>query len=335
MSPPTKPLLAASLLVAFLVLLVSGCVSVRPWEDVRRQLSEERFVTLPGLDGAETQVYVERAGALRADETPVVLLHGFGGSSYAWRRLMPSLARHHRVIAPDLYGFGYTERPEELSGYTATAQSRLVVELLDALGHRSAHLVGHSYGGAIALTVAARHPERVSSLVLVDSAAPSYPRTRRHPLAALPPYAYLYVRVLGLRTGFVERVLERSYHDDSLASPEQVEAYRDRLRIEGVARAYRGLTAPQPDPGPEVELEEIEVPTLVLWGSEDPLISVETGRRATERMPRSVFRQIPGAAHAPHEERPEEVADHILGWLADGWRDMAPAEGGCSGPDGG
>lgn len=278
-------------------------------------MPEENFVRVPVLGGSGHHwVYVERAGPGDAGP-PVVLLHGFGASSYAWRAVLPRLAEHRRVLAPDLYGFGYTERPEDLANYTRTGQVLLVLGLLDALDHPTAHLVGHSYGGSLAVTLAARHPERVESLVLIDAAHPSYPQTRRRRLAAFRPWSFFFVRVLSLRRSFVENALERIYHDPGLVTRERVDAYRQRLRVEGAVRAYRGLTATLPDPGPEVDLEQVRVPTLVVWGAEDSLIPVEEAREITSRMPRARFVELSNVGHAPHEEAPAEVARRILEFL--------------------
>lgn len=309
--------MAALVTVLGLVLgvVLTGCVSLRSWEEIRTRLPRDRFVpvTAPGGRGTH-RIHVERAGLDHAG-APVVLLHGFGGSSYSWREVMPRLAERHPVLAPDLYGFGYTERPDDPTAYTRTGQVGLVLGLLDALGYDAAHLVGHSYGGALAVALAVRHPERVRSLVLVDAAHPSYPQRRRHRIARWAPYSAFYVRVLGLRRRFVAKALEHTYHDDALAKPEVVDAYLERLRVEGAVRAYRGLTMPQPDPGPDVELKEVRAPTRVLWGTEDSLISAEAGRRATEEIPGANFVEIPEAGHSPHEERPEEVARRILEFL--------------------
>jgi len=98
-------------------------------------------------------------------------------------------------------------------------------------------------------------------------------------------------------------------------SRELVDAYRRRLKVEGAPRAYRGLTAPAPEPPRRVELEEIRLPTLVLWGTEDRLISVDKGREATARMPHSRFVALPETGHMPMEERPGEVAAHMLDFL--------------------
>src|SRR5699024_368341 len=102
---------------------------------------------------------------------PVLLIHGSGPgvSAYAnWRAVLPELAKNHRVIAPDILGFGYTERPEGVTYDMATWTEHLV-GLMDALGIEQAAVVGNSFGGALALNLATHHPGRVSKLVLMGA----------------------------------------------------------------------------------------------------------------------------------------------------------------------
>jgi pimeloyl-ACP methyl ester carboxylesterase len=257
---------------------------------------------------------VEQAGSGDATDA-VVLLHGFGASSYSWRKVMPGLAKSYRVLAPDFYGFGYTQRPTDRAKYTREGQAAMVLGLLDALGIQRAHFVGNSYGGAITLWIASRHPERVRSMVLVDSAAPTYPDDRRSRLATRP-FGGLFLRLVALRPGAVRRALEHSVYDDSIVTPEMVREYYDRLRIEGLATAYYGLTAPIPGPRPRVELAEIDIPALVIWGTEDQLIPVADGRAAAARLPRGEFVALEKTGHLPMEERPEELLRLMKDFLA-------------------
>lgn len=297
------------LLLSFLLLAAlayAGCTAIEPFARVRERVPADRFVRVgSGL------VHVETAG----EGEPVVLLHGFGGSTYSYRKILPELARSHRAVAIDLYGFGWTERPRDPASYTREGQVDLVLGVMDRLGVDRAHLVGHSYGGAISLTLAFSHPERVRSLVLLDSARPAYPSDRRSRLATLRPLTWLYLRLVALRPGSIRAGLERSFFDDSLVTDELVLAYRERVRVEGIGPAFYGLTAPAA-PGPEVVLEEIRTPALVIWGEEDALISVESGRQATERMPNARFVALPETGHLPMEERPEEVVRLMLEFLS-------------------
>jgi pimeloyl-ACP methyl ester carboxylesterase len=293
------------LAIFLLAIALPGCVSLRSFEEVRRSLPADRFVRV-----GDQLVHIEQAGS----GEPVVLIHGFGASTYSWRKVMPALAASHRVVAIDLNGFGYTQRPKSRASYTREAQAKLVLGTLDALGIDRAHIVGHSYGGGLTLYLASRHPERFRTMVLVDSSAPTYANDRRSRFAALRPLDVLFVRSVVLRPGMVRKGLLRSYYDDSLVTPELVQAYLDRLAVEGVGGAFYGLTAPAPA-GEPVELEKIAVPSLVIWGAHDLLISPETGRRAAARLPHAEFVLFDKSGHLPMEEEPEAFLSTILPFL--------------------
>jgi pimeloyl-ACP methyl ester carboxylesterase len=303
-----RPVSLAFLLLTPIALtfLLSGCASYRPFADVRREVPPSQFVRV----GSQL-VHVEQAG----QGEPVVLLHGFGASTYSWRKVIPAISAKRRVLAIDLNGFGYTERPKDLASYTREGQAALILGVMDALGIDRAHIVGHSYGGGLSLFLASTHPERFRTLVLVDSSAPTYPDDRRSRLASSRPFANLFLRTVALRPAMVRRSLKASVFDDSLITPELVQAYLDRVRIEGAEDAFYGLTVPRRVPGLRVVLDQIRVPTLAVWGAEDHLISLDTGRRSVARIPGSELVVIENCGHLPMEEKPEELLGALLPFL--------------------
>lgn len=256
------------------------------------------------------QIYVEQQG----EGEPVVLIHGFGSSSYEWREVAPALAGSYRVIALDLFGFGYTERPRDPASYTREGQAEMILGVLDRLGIRSAHWVGHSYGGALALYVTATAPERVKSLVLADSAAPTYPDDRRSRTASWSWTNRLFLG-LTLRPWYIRRSLRAAYFDAAKVTPEVVSAYLDRLRIEGVDAAYRGLTAPKTRSPLRVDLTRIDRPTLVVWGAEDRTVALQDGRRFAELIPGARMVVLEKTGHVPMEESPEAFVEAVLPFL--------------------
>src|SRR6185503_12929267 len=264
------------------------------------------------LDIAGAAVHVEQSGA----GEPVVLLHGFGESTYSWRLVTPELASRYRVIAIDLNGFGYTERRRDPAAYTIDGQMRLVLGVLDRLGVERAHCVGHSYGVGLTLWIAAHHPERVRSMALLDSTLPRYSATRRSRAANVRALTYVYLRTVAMRPGYLQKELRASYRDDALATPEVARAYLDRLRIEGIDDAYYGLTAKNGLPSPEVDLAAIRVPALLVWGRDDELTPVENGERIAAGLPDARLTVIPDCGHSPMEERPHELLAELLPFLA-------------------
>ena len=304
-SRPHRLLLTACATAAFL----AGCVSLTPYESIVAELPPE---TLLEIDGH--RVYFEDHG--RGDA--VVLVHGFGSSTYSWRDVIAELAHDYRVISLDLNGFGFTERPESKEAYTRFAQGELVLRVADALELERFHLVGHSYGGAVGAALAVRSPERILSLTLLNAAGPIYPQLRRSKLASFKPLTSAFVRTKSLRRGNVERALKRSLANDELATDELVEEYHRRLAIEGASTAFWGLTVPIEDPQAGVELAELTVPTLALWGAEDILIPVPFAQQEASEIEHHRFVLIDGAGHAPMEDRPHEVVAALRTFFSSG-----------------
>lgn len=290
------------------LLLLTACVSVRPLEEIHADSGAELIRIENGA------VHVEQAG--RGE--PVLLIHGFGASTYSWREVMPDLAQRYRVVALDLYGFGWTERPDDLSRYTRDGQVELILQVLEALDIASTHLIGHSYGGSICMALVADHPERVRSMVLVDSAAVDYPMKRRKWFSGVGLFNYTYVRGIALRAEFVEKAMTAAYYDDTLVTDELVDAYLRRLRVEGAARGFRGLSRPLPPderPRGDIRYEDLDIPILMLWGAQDELITSDVGRHHADLFPDARFVAIEGAGHSPMEERPLDFVQTVTAFI--------------------
>ncbi len=293
----------------FVALTAMACVPLRPLEELRQERPPREFIQV-----GDIQVHATQHGS----GAPVVLIHGFGASAHSWRKVIPRLAERYRVIALDLLGFGLTDRPSGADRYTRASQVNLIRGVLDELNVERAHMVGHSYGGGIVMAFVAEHPDRVRSMVLVDSTPPEYPQNRRKLFAAVRPLNWLFVRGIALRPAFVRRVMERSFHDDALVTDKLLESYRDRLRVEGAVRAYRGLTAPNRDDrqAPPVRIEDLDVPALVVWGSEDALVAPEKAEEQARLLPQYQWATIPETGHAPMEEDPEAFVETLMPFLA-------------------
>jgi pimeloyl-ACP methyl ester carboxylesterase len=282
-------------------------VPLTSYETIRARLAPGSLIEIDGR-----MAHVVRTGA----GEPVVLLHGFGGSAYSWRYVTTALADEFELIAVDLNGFGYTERARRAAPYTVAGQLGLVLGVMDAIGLDSAHVAGHSYGGALATHLAWRHPKRVRSLVLVDAAGADYPWERRYASAAITPLTYLFVRTRAIKRDAVVLGLERSFADDSQITPELVDAYYDRIRIEGVSRAFRGLTAPTSEPRELPDLARLDLPVLLVWGAEDELILPEAAREVAAILPRAELEVLDGVGHIPLEESPDALAELMRRFLA-------------------
>ena len=236
----------------------------------------------------------------------VVLIHGFGGHTFSFRKYVPALAEHYRVIAVDLKGFGYTERPRQ-SDYSLTAQARMVVGLMDALGIESAAVVGHSMGGEVAMRIAAGFPERVDKLVLVASVSgdrfPSLPPTQ-----IMKPFMAAFGR---LTSRFL---LRRGFYDRAKLTEEVREGYRGPRRIrgftDGIYQLFRDWRHDRP-----IAFDKITQPTLILWARAEKLPSWMLSR-LRKRLPQAEVRYVEEAGHLVLEEQPEAANRLMLRFLA-------------------
>jgi len=308
--------------VAFVLLVVlvgPFLVPVRPLDDTvpPRELAEadSRFITLGDAVGtARLDVHYKDPGAGRPG---IVLLHGFGGSTFSWRDVAPALADDHRVVAFDRPGFGLTTRPlpgewHDRNPYSIESQVTLTVALMDRLGLDEAVLAGHSAGGAVALAAALAYPERVRALVLVAPAVlgggpPSWIR----PLLRIPQVKRLGPLVTRHLVGSLESLLERSYADPSLLTTEVRDGYKRPLRVDDWDRGLWELTLAADGSDLADRLADVTVPTLVITGDSDRIVSAEESERVAAAIPRAELVVISHAGHLVMEEQPEDFLRHF------------------------
>ncbi len=274
--------------------------------------------------------YVDFGGP---DDGPVVVMvHGLGGSHLNWCLLGPRLATTARVLAVDLAGFGLTEALGRST--TVQANAGLLGRFIRQMAEKPVVLVGNSMGGLVSLLHAARQPETVSGVVLIDPALPVVPGFRPDPLVTTTFFLYAVPRV-GER--FMERrrqsatprelvmqVLKMCCVDPTLVPEELVQnsvalATR-RAGMSGLdagflsaarsimlfnANALRAWTATR----------RVSAPVLLLHGEKDRLVPVRSARVAARYNGDWHFEEIPGVGHVPQLEAPDLVAEHVLGWM--------------------
>jgi pimeloyl-ACP methyl ester carboxylesterase len=250
-----------------------------------------------------------------AGSGPVLLLiHGMGGSYENWREVIDSLARHYTVVAPDLPGHG---RSTPGGGdYSVGALATSLRDLLIALGHESATLVGHSLGGGVAMQFAYQFPELTDRLVLVSSGGLGPEVTLVLRAAALPgsdlviaATAQVGSRVgaalrrglatVGLRPTIDVAEVARGYA--SLADGQRREAFLATLRSVISARGQRVNASDR-------LYLNAGVPVLIIWGARDPIIPVRHGKRAHDAIPGSKLEIFDGVGHVPQLEAPARFA---------------------------
>ena len=269
--------------------------------------------TLPGR--ASAHLHVESCGAGR----PLLLIHGFGATLYTWHRLVPALARRHRVIMVDLKGSGQAPKPSD-GHYSVLDQAGHVAELIENENLTDLTVVGHSFGGGVALAAlvgGALSPARVRSLVLIDSMA----YRQRVPWFI----AALRVPVLGpclLRLSppevQVRLVLRAGYHQPRRITDDIVRAYAAPLRDAAARRALIDTARAIPPDNADAlaaRYGAIAVPTLMLWGRHDTIVPLAVGDRLHRAIPASRLAVIDDAGHLPHEEQPEPVLRELERFL--------------------
>jgi pimeloyl-ACP methyl ester carboxylesterase len=272
--------------------------------------------------GADLPLHVEERGTPRDDGETFVLVHGYGASSFSWRTWVPALERRGRVLLVDLKGFGRAPRPAD-GLYAPGTQAELVHRLMVERALAGVTLFGHSLGGGVALLTALRLLDagdtRLRRLVIVAGAA-----YRQH----LPPFVGLsyrprlfraLLRILGART-VAAMVLRTCVHDPTTVTNAQIEGYAAPMRRPGTARALID-TARQIVPDDldtlVVRYPQLRMPTLVLWGRQDPVVPLANARRLAAALPHARLVVLDRCGHLPAEERPADSLRALESFLDD------------------
>ena len=280
-------------------------------------VSAYKFV-IPTANGTTLSLYAEERG----QGPPVVLLHGLGGSTYSWRFVAPALANSHRVIALDLKGFGRSDKIFD-TNYSAADQAALVASFLRGRGLHNITLVGHSFGGAVALLTAIqlkqRDPGRIRQLVLID--APVLPQALTPLVAFMQQPVLPYALVTAIPPGIMTRLalartvtqpLARHYTDadadayseplyDPAARHAYIQTARQILpaRLGNLLQTYRGVGQR----------------TLLVWCTADEVVPLSTGQRMLAMLPNAHLTQLEGCNHAPTDEAPVALTRALIRFL--------------------
>ena len=235
----------------------------------------------------------------------VILLHGFAASLHTWESWAHDLERDHRVVRYDMPGFGLTGA-DPSGDYTDARAVAVLLALMDRLGLARASLVGHSMGGRIAWTFAARHPERVDRLVLVSPDGFASPELGYGEV----PHVPLLMRALPyvLPTSLLRASLVPAYANPALVTDALFARYRDMMLAPGVRRAIVARMGQQVLADPVPLLGRIEAPTLLLWGEQDRMIPFANSADYLRALPHASLAALPGVGHIPQEEAPDSVS---------------------------
>ena len=235
---------------------------------------------------------------IAGDGPPLLFLHG--GDYFAQHRVFfDRLARRWRVVAPRHPGFGNSERPEGFR--TVNDLAYLYLDLLERRDFGKPTLVGASFGGWIALEICIRSCEAIDRLVLIDSVGVKFGGREERDIADI--YALSS-----------DELLRRSFFDPVRMAPDYARLSDDELNEIARDRQATALYGWRPymhNPGLRQWLHRVRVPSLVIWGENDGIVTPDYGRKLSRSLPDARFETISKAGHYPQIERPDEVADAI------------------------
>jgi pimeloyl-ACP methyl ester carboxylesterase len=271
---------------------------------------------------SEIALHGHRVSYRRAGSGPVlVLLHGIAGSSATWEDVIPWLAASHTVVAPDLLGHGDSAKPA--GDYSLGNYANAVRDLMESLALKRATIVGHSLGGGVAMQFAYQFPERCQRLVLVASGGLGREVHALLRAAVLPGADVVLPWLCVAGRNSVGRLVHALGSVGMRASADLEETWRSFVSLEDPAarRAFLHTVRGIIDLGGQrVSASDrlylaAELPTLIVWGEQDPLIPVLHAREAHARIARSRLEIFPGAGHFPHRDDPERFASVLLDFV--------------------
>jgi 3-oxoadipate enol-lactonase len=230
----------------------------------------------------------------------VVMVHGNSESSRAWTCWVPNLARHYRVIRPDLPGFGESPEPADY-GWSAAELAADIGRFLDAIEIETCHLIGAKYGGSVCMRLAIDQPHRLRSLCLFGS-----------PVRGSGSGNANLIRAKGVRQWASDTMRSRL---GKLASEAQVKWWTEELMGKTSARAAHSASASRIDMELENELSRIAAPTLIVTTQESGLQSVKTVERYARRIPNSRVIVLPGDSYHIAAVEPDLCAQHALEFM--------------------
>ena len=274
------------------------------WDDVANSVAHSDKSHFVEVDGAT--VHYQEFGDIANPK--IILIHGYTASVYVWKNVTPILAKNgFHVIAVDLLGFGYSDKPRWFE-YSIEAQARMMSRFMNRLGIGRATLVGSSYGGAVAATLALDYHERVEKLVLVDAVCNDGPKS--HPLMKLAAFPVVGEAL----TPFIldSKTFARSRMHTTLAPVNHhlitEERVNSTVRPLSAADAHHSvLEAARNWHADRIERDAglIDRQTLIIWGEQDKVVPIRDGYSLHNSILHSRFVVLPDCGHMPQEEKTE------------------------------
>ena len=228
-------------------------------------------------------------------ENTLLLLHGLGASAERWEYVIPHFAREFRVVVPDLIGFGYSDKP--MADYTIEYFSEFISKFVDKIGIKELNIVGSSLGGQIAAEYTVNHNENIRKLVLVSPSG-----VMKHSTPALDAYiaAALYPNDDSALNAFQLMSGRKKIEDKT------VNGFIERMALPNAKMAFMSTLLGLKDSEPITKkLQMITVPTLIVWGENDPVIPIEYSQSFISGINDCRFYKMVGCGHTPYAEEPD------------------------------
>jgi pimeloyl-ACP methyl ester carboxylesterase len=270
-------------------------------------VEHSRFIDVGGL-----RVHYQEAGDPSAPT--LFLIHGFLSSTFVWSRVFLELAgAGFRVIAPDLIGYGYSAKPRNFD-YAIESQANVLAGLVKRLGCEGATLIGSSYGGAVAATVALDQPELVGKLVLVGVVSNNEPkRLMMMRLVRTPVVGDIVSPLLAGSRRLLRARMKRVYDRHQTSLDEfRVDARFLPLRAAGTHRAIIRTVRNWDALRIQREAQLIKQPTLLIWGDNDPDVPLSDGEELLQQIENSRLLVFKDCGHHPQEEYPASFTEAVL-----------------------
>ena len=236
----------------------------------------------------------------------LVLIHGLGASAERWDQVIPLFEDKFRVVVPDLIGFGYSDKP--LVDYTPEFFSDFMEKFFDASGIVEPYLVGSSLGGQISAEFTASHPEKVKKLVLVSPAG-----LMKQSTPALDAYimAALYPNEQSAKNAF--QLMEGSGGD---IDQKIINGFIERMQLPNAKLAFMStVLGLKNSDSITLKLQTISVPTLIIWGSNDPVIPINYADHFVSSIQDCRFFRMDGCGHTPYVQDPRTFASKVFEFL--------------------
>lgn len=254
-------------------------------------------------------------------QPPMVLLHGFDSSLLEFRRLIPFLQRFRETWAVDLLGFGFSDRTV-VQPVTPAAICHHLYCCWQQLIAQPVVLVGASMGGAAAIEFTLTYPEAVSQLILLDSAGlASGPAMEKLMFPPLDRWATAFLKNPGVR----RRISQQAYYDKGFVTADAEVCAALHLDCPRWSEALIGFTKSGGYTRLGDRIQQISVPTQIVWGRQDKILGTKDALRFAAQIPQAQLSWIEGCGHVPHLEKAEETAAVIKNWLSPGENDAGQA----------